>query len=121
MTNPKDIDSKSYKPSLEEVLEENVSRKSESPDKGPMSFLSGALTSGLMAWICLILSRKLIEYFIDHSPRFSSPIAQSAASGFKTLVIGTSFLATFSFSFIGIGLLLVFFRSLFDVNSSKAS
>ena len=55
-----------------------------------------------------------MEYFTLHSPHYSSAIAQSAASGLKTLVIGTSFLATFSFTFIGLGLFIVFIRSLFD-------
>jgi hypothetical protein len=31
----------------------------------------------------------------------------------KTLLIGMSFLATFSFAFIGLGLFIVFLRSLF--------
>ena len=97
------------------------SEKVVSKEKGPLSFISGSMTSGLLAWICLILSQKLVGYFMNHSPHYTSPIAQSAASGFKTLVLGTSFLATFSFAFIGLGLLLVFIRSLFGVNSSKES
>ena len=84
------------------------------PTKGPLSFLSGALTSWLMAWLCLLLSRKMVTYFTFHSFDYSSAIAQSIASGFKTLVIGICFLATFTFAFIGLGLSLVFVRSLFD-------
>ena len=84
------------------------------PSKGPLSFLSGAITSGLFAWICLEVSKKVVEYFTAHPPVYTSPIAQSIASGFKTLIIGTCFLATFTFSFIGIGLVLVFIRSLFE-------
>ncbi|MCP4973419.1 MAG: DUF3082 domain-containing protein [Prochlorococcus sp.] len=83
------------------------------PRKGPLSFLSGAMVSGAFAWLCLLLSQNLVTYFSLHTPSYSSAIAQSIASGFKTLVIGTSFLATFTFSFIGLGLTLVFFRSLF--------
>ena len=83
------------------------------PRKGPLSFLSGAITSGLFAWLCLILSQKTVTYFALHSPNYSSAIAQSIASGFKTLIIGMCFLATFSFAFIGFGLTLVFIRSLF--------
>ena len=33
------------------------------PRKGPMSFLSGALTAGLMAWLALGLSRRMVVYF----------------------------------------------------------
>jgi cytochrome c biogenesis protein CcdA len=39
-------------------------------------------------------------------------VAQSIATAVKTLVVGMCFLATFSFAFIGLGLLLTFFRSL---------
>ncbi len=95
------------KPLVSSVLE-----KDQSVKKGPLSFLSGALTSLLLAWVCLNLSNGIVTYFTLHSPNYSSPIAQSVASGFKTLVIGMSFLATFTFSFIGLGLTLVFIRSL---------
>ncbi len=99
-----------------EMSDLNTSEKSDATPtrKGPLSFLSGSMTSFLLAWLCLGLSGKLVEYFTLHSPDYSSPIAQSAASGLKTLVIGTSFLATFSFAFIGLGLFIVFIRSLFD-------
>lgn len=85
-----------------------------SSKKGPLSFLSGSITSALFAWFSLLISRKLVIYFALHSPNYSSQIAQSIASGFKTLIIGVSFLATFTFAFIGLGLAIVFIRSLFD-------
>ena len=91
---------------------------SSSPQKGPVNFFSGAITSGLFAWLSLVLSQKVVIYFSLHSVNYTSPIAQSVASGFKTLVIGICFLATFTFAFIGLGLTLVFIRSLFDVRSS---
>ena len=94
---------------------------SESSDlpqkKGPLSFLSGALTSGTFAYISYIISQNLVVYFSRHTPDYSSAIAQSIASGFKTLIIGTSFLATFSFAFIGLGLIIVFIKSLFDAKN----
>ncbi len=93
----------------------------DSPKKGPISFFSGAITSAFLAWLCLRLSQKSVIYFTLHSPHYSSPIAQSVASGFKTLVIGMCFLATFTFSFIGLGLTLVFIRSLFDARSAEPS
>ena len=84
------------------------------PKKGPLSFLTGAFTSALFALISFQFSQRLVIYFTLHSPSYSSPIAQSVASGFKTLVIGISFLATFTFGFIGLGLAVVFIRSLLD-------
>ena len=100
----------------ENSLNENSSKESlnsEEPKKGPLSFLAGSLTSILFAWTSLLVSQKTVVYFTTHSNNYSSPIAQSAASGFKTFVIGTCFLATFSFAFIGLGLLIVFFKSIF--------
>jgi len=88
--------------------------------KGPINFFFGAITSGFFAWICLLLSQKVVVYFSLHSSTYNSPIAQSVASGFKTLVIGISFLATFTFGFIGLGLTLVFIRSLFDAKRSSS-
>ncbi len=87
--------------------------------KGPLSFLSGSITSLTLSWLALFLSRKIVSYFMEHSPVYSSPIAQSIASGFKTLIIGMSFLATFTFGFIGLGLFLVFIRSLIEVKTVK--
>ena len=90
------------------------------PKKGPLSFLTGSITSAFLAFISFQLSQRLVIYFTLHSSSYSSPIAQSVASGFKTLVIGISFLATFTFGFIGLGLTLVFFRSLFDGRSNDS-
>jgi hypothetical protein len=87
-----------------------------SPDpaarKGPLSFLSGAVTSGLLAWLCLGLSRRVVAYYLVHPPRYEAAVAQSIATALKTLLVGMCFLATFSFAFIGLGLFLVFLRSL---------
>lgn len=103
-----DISSKEFSSSSKQIPEE----KSVS-EKGPMSFLSGALTSCFFAWLSLNLSQGVVGYFSTHSLNYSSPIAQSIASGFKTLLIGICFLATFTFGFIGLGLIIVFLRSLF--------
>ena len=89
------------------------------PKKGPLSFFSGSVTSLSFALLSLFISRKIVLYFSFHSPTYSSAIAQSIASGFKTLIIGISFLATFTFGFIGLGLFLVFIRSLIEVNKVK--
>ena len=80
--------------------------------KGPLSFLSGALTSGLLCLLCLRLSKGLALYFALHPATSSSRIGQSIATGLKTLLVGMSFLATFSFGFIALGLTLVFVKSL---------
>ena len=92
---------------------------SSEPKKGPLSFLSGSITSLSFSLLSLFISKKIVLYFSIHSPSYSSAIAQSIASGFKTLVIGMSFLATFTFSFIGLGLFLVFVKSLFAGNKEK--
>ncbi len=104
------------KPLDEPIVSEAETIKAK--QKGPLSFLSGAITSGLLAWLSFVLSQQVVIYFTLHSPDYTSPIAQSVASGFKTLVIGICFLATFTFGFIGLGLTLVFFRSLFDGRSA---
>ena len=88
-------------------------------EKGPLSFLSGSLTSLTFSLLSLFISKKIVLYFSIHTPNYSSPIAQSIASGFKTLIIGISFLATFTFGFIGLGLFLVFIRSLIEGNKEK--
>ena len=85
----------------------------ESSKKGPLSFLSGALTSFFFAWLSFLLSKKVVLYFVLHSPHYTSQFAQSIASAMKTLAIGMSFLATFTFAFIGLGLSIVFIRSFF--------
>jgi hypothetical protein len=82
------------------------------PRKGPLSFLSGALTSGLLAWLCLGLSQKVVGYYALHPPHYEARVAQSIATALKTMIVGMSFLATFSFAFVGLGLVLVFLRSL---------
>ena len=92
---------------------------SPEPRKGPLSFLSGSITSLSFSLLSLFISKKIVIYFSIHSPNYSSQFAQSIASGFKTLIIGISFLATFTFGFIGLGLFLVFIRSLIEGNKEK--
>ena len=87
--------------------------------KGPLSFFSGSITSLSFSLLSLFISKKIILYFSIHTPNYSSAIAQSIASGFKTLIIGISFLATFTFAFIGLGLFLVFIQSLIEGNKEK--
>ena len=88
------------------------------PRKGPLSFLSGSLTAGLLAWLALGLSRRMVNYYALHPPSYTSAIAQSIATALKTLIVGMAFLATFSFAFIALGLALVFVRSLVSGSGS---
>ena len=90
------------------------------PRKGPLSFLSGALTAGLLAWLSLRLSRTLVAYYALQPPHYSARIAQSIATALKTLIVGMSFLATFTFAFIALGLTLVLLRSLVTGTPSQA-
>jgi hypothetical protein len=87
--------------------------------KGPLSYLSGALTAGLLGWLCLGLSQRTVQYYAVHPPHYSSAIAQSIATALKTLLVGMMFLATFSFGFIALGLTLVFVRSLLPGSSPE--
>ena len=93
----------------------------EAPRKGPLSFLSGALTSGLLAWLCFSLSSKVVSYYIAHPPHYEARVAQSIATALKTLIVGMCFLATFSFAFIGLGLFLTFLRSLLPARPTSPS
>tara|TARA_A100000164_G_C21328111_1_gene505164 strand:- start:73 stop:390 length:318 start_codon:yes stop_codon:yes gene_type:complete len=81
------------------------------PEKGPLSFITGSLTSFLLCIFFYFISNKIVIYFSQHKPSNSSEIVQSISSSINTLIIGLSFLLTFSFAFIGIGLFIVFIRS----------
>ena len=81
--------------------------------KGPISFLSGSITSFLFSFILYLLSQKIVIYFYSHRPSNSSEIVMNITASINTLIIGLSFLATFSFAFIGLGLFIVFIRSFF--------
>ena len=83
------------------------------PQKGPLNFFVGSLTSFLLFIFFYFLSNKIAIYFSIHKPSNSSEIVQNISSSINTLIIGLSFLLTFSFAFIGIGLFIVFIRSFF--------
>ena len=112
--------SKNEQEEFSSIESEKVVDSSPESKKGPLSFFSGSITSLTLCWLALLLSKNIVFYFMEHSPSYSSPIAQSIASGFKTLIIGMSFLATFTFGFIGLGLFLVFVRSLIEVKIVKS-
>ena len=81
------------------------------PEKGPLSFISGSLTSFFLSIFFYFISNNIAIYFSLHKPSNSSEIVQSISSSINTLIIGLSFLLTFSFAFIGLGLFIVFIRS----------
>tara|TARA_Y100001968_G_C18704332_1_gene412775 strand:- start:120 stop:485 length:366 start_codon:yes stop_codon:yes gene_type:complete len=99
---------------------ESSKKLDNEPNKGPVSFLSGSITSLFLCWLSLFISKRIVLYFSLHTASYSSVFAQSISSGFKTLIIGISFLATFTFGFIGLGLFLVFIRSLIDVTKDES-
>lgn len=82
------------------------------PRKGPLSFLSGSLTSFGLGWLALQLAIRVVGYYGEHPPHYEARFAQSIAVFMKTLIVGMSFLATFTFAFVGLGLFATFVRSL---------
>jgi hypothetical protein len=106
---------------MSESLSPSNGSDPQGPRKGPLSFLSGALTSGLLAWLALGLSRRVLAHYASHPPHFSSAIAQNIATAMKTLIVGMCFLASFSFAFIGLGLFVVFVRSLMVAKPGSAA
>ena len=84
-----------------------------SSEKGPLSFLTGSLTSFLLCIFFYFTSNKIAIYFSNHKPLNSSEVVETISSSINTLIVGLSFLLTFSFAFIGLGLFIVFIRSFF--------
>ena len=88
---------------------ENINKS----DKSSLDFISGSATSFLLSVFFYFISNKIVIYFSIHKPSNSSQIVQSISGSINTLIIGLSFLLTFSFAFIGMGLFIVFIRSFF--------
>ena len=95
---------------LNEKQKKEIVNQSE---KEPLSFLTGSITSIILFIAFYKLSIAISIYFSTHKPINNSEIVQNISSSLNTLIIGLSFLATFSFGFIGLGLLIVFFRTFF--------
>ena len=68
----------------------------EPTSKGPLSYLSGSLTSGAFCAISVWITLKLITYYSLHPPQYSQRFAQSIATALKTLIIGSGCVAVFS-------------------------
>ena len=86
-------------------------------NKSPLSFFTGSVTSFTLCVFLFFISKKIAFYFATHRPSNTSEIVQSISTSLNTLIIGLSFLATFSFGFIGLGLFIVFIRSFYIKNS----
>ena len=86
---------------------------SNESEKGPLSFLTGSITSFILFIAFYKLSIAISIYFSTHKPTNQTEIVQNISSSLNTLIVGLSFLATFSFGFIGLGLFIVFIRSFF--------
>ena len=99
------------KKELQSTILENY--KFINKEKGPLSFLTGSLTSFTLFIVFYKISIQVAKYFLTHRPTNNSEIVQNISSSLNTLIIGLSFLATFSFGFIGLGLFIVFVRSFF--------
>ena len=82
-----------------------------STEKGPLSFLTGSITSFFLSIVFYFLSNKIAIYFSQHKPSNLSETVVYISSSINTLITGLSFLLTFSFAFIGLGLFIVFIRS----------
>ncbi len=95
----------------ESKLNENDNKNT--PPKGPLNFLIGSITSFSLFIIFYLISKNIAIYFATHRPSNESEIVQSISTSLNTLIVGLSFLATFSFAFIGVGLFIVFIRSFF--------
>lgn len=98
--------SKSAEKEAEKAAEKAVVKK------GPLSYLSGSLTSALFCGLAISITWRIIGYYSDRPPHYSQRIAQSIATAVKTLLIGSGCLATFTCGLISIGLFLLFIRSL---------
>ena len=90
-------------------------------NKSPLSYFLGSITSILFAYMSLLISQKLIIYFSIHLVKSDSQIIQSISSGLKTLIIGSAFLSTFSFAFIGLGLFMLFIRAFFNISPQETN
>ena len=100
----------------QEINKKNKKQKTDivnNPEKGPLSFLTGSITSLILFVAFYRISLAISIYFSTHKPSNDSEIVQNISSSLNTLIIGLSFLATFSFGFIGLGLFIVFVRSFF--------
>ena len=92
----------------DKIVDDNQSYNS---DKSPLSLFIGSITSFVLFILFYFISNNIAVYFATHRPSNDSEIVQSISTSLNTLIIGLSFLATFSFGFIGLGLFIIFIRS----------
>ena len=71
------------------IINANSETKTTS-EKGPLSFISGSLTSFLLCIFFYFISNKIAIYFSLHKPSNSSEIVQSISSSINTCLLYTS-------------------------------
>ena len=60
------------------------------PEKGPLSFLTGSFSSFLLCIFSYFISNKIAIYFSLHKPSNTSEIVQSISSSINTCLLYTS-------------------------------
>ncbi len=84
------------------------------PPKGPLNFLIGSLTSFSLFIVFYLISKNIAIYFATHRPSNDSEMVQSISTSLNTLIVGLSFLATFSLAFIGFGFVYCIYSGVFS-------
>ena len=103
----------SNKKELNNINELKTKKNDNEPQKGPFNFFIGSVTSFGLFIVFYLISKNIAIYFATHRPSNNSEIVQNISTSLNTLIVGLSFLITFSFAFIGLGLFIVFIRSFF--------
>ena len=103
------------------MAESQADTETTTASKGPVSYLSGSLTSGGFCAVAVVITLKLVAYYSAHPPHYSQRFAQSIATALKTLIIGSGCVATFSFGLVSIGLMLLFLQSIFQNNAKPTA
>ena len=103
----------SNKKELNKINELKIKTHDNEPQKGPFNFFIGSVTSFSLFIVFYLISKNIAIYFATHRPSNNSEIVQNISTSLNTLIVGLSFLITFSFAFIGLGLFIVFIRSFF--------
>ena len=104
----------SNKKELNKINELKTKKNDNEPQKGPFNFFIGSVTSFALFLVFYLISKNIAIYFATHRPSNNSEIVQNISTSLNTLIVGLSFLITFSFAFIGLGLFIVFIRSFFS-------
>ena len=66
----------------------NENDNKNNPQKGPINFLIGSLTSFSLFIIFYFISKNIAIYFATHRPSNNSEIVQSISTNLNTLIVG---------------------------------